>query len=235
MTALATNHPMMAKTPDRVPSVQSQARVTVGYIRLTSEESIKGLSASAQRENILGYAEHAGLGPVTIYEEKKAVGGDVPFEAREAGSRLLRDIKDGAISHIVVRDLDRLTRDLALWLKLEEQCVESDVTIHTLSGALADKAPGDRLGTRVRAVVAQFEKEQVGDRVRRVKRAMAQAGRPVGGPPPFGYTSQARVAAELRAGGMPADTARAEAEAVPLVEGRNDNSGVFAPDLASGE
>ncbi|HEV2296870.1 MAG TPA: recombinase family protein [Tepidisphaeraceae bacterium] len=201
------------QAPRRSGDVEAAAiRVTAGYVRLTRDESLKGLSAAAQRENITAYVDRAGLGPVSIYQEAKAVGGDVPFEKRDAGQRLMEDVRRGLVGAIVVRDLDRLTRDVPLWLQLDALCTQHGVAIHTLSGILASKSPSDRFATTVRAAAAQLEKETVGDRVRRVKRAMAQSGRPVGGPPPFGYTSQARVAAHLRAGGMATDAARAESE-----------------------
>jgi site-specific DNA recombinase len=177
-------------------------RLTAAYVRLTRDESLKGLSAAAQKENIADYVRRAGLPGLQVYEEPRAVGGDVPFEQRAAGRRLVDDIQAGRVGAIVVRDMDRLTRNLALWDWLRQLCWDHAVEIHTLSGPLALKSPSDKFAGRVRAAAAELEKDQVGDRVCRVKRAIAQHGRHVGGPPPFGYTSQARRRADLRAGGL---------------------------------
>jgi site-specific DNA recombinase len=194
------------------PAAAGERRVTAGYIRLTKDESLKGLSASAQRENITAYVLRAGLGPVTMYEELKAVGGDVPFELREAGRRLIDDVVAGRVGAIVVRDVDRLTRKLALWDQLRQLCTDHGVELHTLSGPLALRSPSDKFAGRVRAAAAELEKDQVGDRVRRVKRAMAQDGRHVGGPPSYGYTSQARRRADLVAAGTDTDLASVTAQ-----------------------
>lgn len=201
----------MTKTESPEPL---RARITAIYIRLTREESRKkGLSASAQREEGLEYAKNAGLAPVEIFEEPVGVGGDKPFVLRTSARELVAQITEGRISDIIVRDIDRLTRDVLLWLELARLCEEHDTRIHTFSGPLPTSSPSDRLSTTVRAAVAQHEREQVADRVRRVKRQLAKQGRPVGGPPPFGYTSQARHRRELIEAGVPEDQARIEAEA----------------------
>ncbi len=188
--------------------------VAAGYIRLTREESIiTGLSVPAQRDGITSYAQQHELPNLEIYHEERAIGADVPFEKRPAGRRLLADIKAGKISHIICRDIDRLSRDTVLWLGFVSACCEHRVTIHTFSGPLALKSPSDRFASTVRAAAAQLEKDQVADRVKRAKREMAKQGKHPGGPPPYGYTSRARLQRELIANGVPADHARAQAEA----------------------
>lgn len=102
--------------------------MTIGYVRLTREESmLKNLSAPAQRQDIADYAERSGLSDLQILEESKAVGGDVAFEKRNAGRELVRLCKEGRVAHIVVRDVDRLTRDLPLWLHLDDLCERNNV------------------------------------------------------------------------------------------------------------
>ena len=192
---------------------QAATGVTAGYIRLTREESIvTGLSVPAQRDGIHSYVQHHELPNPVEYMEERAVGADVPFEKRLAGRRLIADIKSGKVSHIVCRDLDRLSRDTGLWLEFVELCCEHGVTIHTFSGPLALKSPSDRFASTVRAAAAQLEKDQVADRVKRAKRELAKQGKHLGGPPPFGYTSRSRRAAELVAAGMPPDQTKARAE-----------------------
>lgn len=206
-----TAQPRTIRPPVQMLTAVAQ-RVTAAYIRLTRDESMKGLSAEAQRENIAGYLRGRCLGPMVLYEEPLAVGGDVPFERRAAGRPLVHDIRAGRVGAVVVRDLDRLARSVGIWEDFCQLCREHGVEIHTLSGPLAIKSPSDKFAGRVRAAAAELEKDQVGDRVRRVKRTMAQHGRHVGGPPPYGYTSQARHRLDLLAAGLTADDARMRAE-----------------------
>ena len=204
---------MIATTAQREQRPLAAVGTTAGYIRLTREESIlTGLSVPAQRDGINSYAQQHELPNLTVYLEERAIGADVPFEKRPAGKRLIADIKAGRISHIVCRDVDRLSRDTILWLKFVELCCEKGVTIHTFSGPLSLRSPSDRFTSTVRAAAAQLEKDQTGDRVKRAKRELAKQGKHVGGPPPFGYTSRSRRQADLHAAGVPADQAKSQAE-----------------------
>lgn len=182
-----------------------------GYIRLTRDESLAvGLSAPAQRKGIQEYAERAKLTPLVFYEETKAVGGDVPFQNRLAGRRLIAAIQHGECKHIITRDLDRLARDVKLGLDLVALCQEHNVTIHTFTGPIPLRSASDKFAFHVRSAAAEFEKNQTGDRVRKAKREAVEQGR-WQGPPAYGYTSQARRRSELIAGGM--DKSEAEAQA----------------------
>ena len=204
---------MIATTEQHEQQSQADAGITAGYIRLTREESIvTGLSVPAQQDGINSYVQHHELPNLVEYVEERAVGADVPFEKRLTGRRLIADVKAGKISHIVCRDVDRLSRDTALWLRFVELCCEHGVTIHTFGGPLAMRSPSDRFASTVRAAAAQLEKDQVADRVKRAKRELAKQGKHLGGPPPFGYTSRSRRAAELVASGLPRDKAKTQAE-----------------------
>jgi DNA invertase Pin-like site-specific DNA recombinase len=176
-----------------------------GYLRLTRDESLAvGLSAPAQKKGIAEYAGRAQLQPLRIYEETKAVGGDVPFEKREAGSKLLAAIKRGEVKHIITRDLDRLTRDVGLALTLVEICKQYRVTIHTFTGPVPMRSASDLFAFQVRSAAAEFEKNQTGDRVRKAKRDAVEQGR-WQGPPAYGYGNVSREA-QLPSNEPPAPT-----------------------------
>ncbi|HEX8323448.1 MAG TPA: recombinase family protein [Tepidisphaeraceae bacterium] len=196
------------------------ARITVtdtfvaGYIRLTRDESLQNnLSAPAQTKGIKEYAHRAKLEPLRIFEETKAVGGDVPFEKRRAGRELIEAVKAGKVRAIIVRDIDRLTRDMGLGLELLEICRESNCTIHTFTGQVQTRSASDRFAYHVRSAAAEFEKNQTGDRIRKAQREMACQGR-THGVPAFGYRSQSWHKSQLiREGASPED---AELQAVTL-------------------
>jgi DNA invertase Pin-like site-specific DNA recombinase len=186
---------------------------TAAYIRLTRDESLQnGLSAPAQRDGIARYFQQAKLAaPLRIFEETKAVGGDTDFEKRAAGKQLIAAIRADEVKHIIVRDIDRLTRDLSLGLWLMELCREHSVTIHTFSGPIAVKSASDRFAYHVRSAAAQFEKDQVGDRVSKAKQEAVRQGRWPGGPPPYGYMTQAYRRRVLMRGGLETETANTKA------------------------
>lgn len=187
--------------------------MTLGYVRLTKEESLKGQSPAAQRSEIEAYAARNDLPNLEILEETSAVGGDVPFHKRSAGCRLIEAIEEGRVAHVIARDLDRLTRDIVLGAEFLNLLLTREVELHTFSGPVRMSSASDRFAVNVRVAAAQFEREQTGDRIRGVKRQLATIGRPIGGPPVFGYTSQARRRRELITAGVPEDEATAQAEA----------------------
>lgn len=206
---------LSARIGEISPSLKAveSSSYTAGYIRLTREESLKkGLSAPAQRSDIADYINRSKLPKVKFYEEIKATGGHVPWNKRSQGSKLITDVKSGKVRHIVVRDMDRLIRDTSLWIELSKLCLEYDVTIHTLSGPLLYRSPTDKFATTVRAAACELEKDQVSDRVKRCKRQMAKQGRHLGGPPPYGYTGQARRLKELIDAAVPEENARPQSE-----------------------
>lgn len=186
--------------------------VTAIYVRLTKDESIQtGLSAPAQRAGGHEYAASRGLANVVVYEETEAVGGDIALHERPAGRRLHDDIVAGRVKHVVFRHPDRLTRDLAHWVLLRQLFLKHGVTLHTFRGPYPIENPADEMTSNVLAVFAQFERKMAGERGRGSKRQLQRTGRFSGGPPPFGFTSQARHLAELVAAGMLTDEAKVRA------------------------
>lgn len=193
--------------------ITTEAATAAIYVRLTRAESLEtGLSAPAQRREAETYIADANLGNFVVYEESEPVGGDVAFERRKAGKRLVEDIAAGKVQHVVVRDIDRLVRSDRLWLQFRDLCLTRGVTIHTAAGPVPLASPSDRFASGVKVLAATYEREQTADRGRRAKREAARQGRHVGGPPPFGYTSQSRLFRELRDAGLPEAEARAKAE-----------------------
>jgi DNA invertase Pin-like site-specific DNA recombinase len=215
----STTQPQEANRESSEIPIQIDHRGIAGYIRLTSEESLKGLSARAQRENILRYATNAKLGPVSIYEELKAVGGDVPFEKRAAARKLIADIAADRIRLVIVRDVDRLIREVSLWQQIRRLCIEHGVQIHDFNGNVALLGPSAKFMGTLRAAQAEFEKDQTGERVRHVKRAMSMHGRFVGGSPGFGYRSQSSRKHELIAAGVDPEQASIAAQTEMALRG----------------
>src|SRR5687768_6819409 len=91
----------LRSTAEPASIAETAWQLVAGYIRLTNEESRKGLSAAAQRDNIQQYARIAGMKSVTFYEEPRAIGGHISFEKREAGRRLLEDMEGGRVKVLI--------------------------------------------------------------------------------------------------------------------------------------
>lgn len=185
--------------------------MTALYARVTREESHKkGLSIPSQTYDLQEHAARQGW-PTRLYVESQPIGGDTSIRLRPAGAKLVADIELGLVGRILVRHEDRLFRGVPVWEEIREICWEHEVEICTLAGPVRIDSPSDKFAAGVKACASQYELDQCGDRIRRVKRELCRQGRHPGGPPPFGYTSQARRKAELAAT-LPADEARTRAE-----------------------
>ncbi len=89
---------------------------------------------------------------------------------------------------LVVRELDRLSRNLAKQLIVEEELRRAKVRIEYIIGEYPDTPEGD-LMKHVRAAVAEYEREKIKERVSRGYRLKVESGSVLilGNNPPFGY------------------------------------------------
>ena len=194
------------------PTTTNNDLLTVGYPRLSRDDkNPEGLSIPAQIRGCEEYAKRANLPPPTIIAEPKGVGGDIPFDKRPEGSKLWKFIETGKVAHVIVRDLDRLARSILIWMGFCKLCCDHGVTIHTFSGPVRDSSPTDRFSNNVIALTGQLEREQIGARIKHAKRQLAINGRQVGGPPAFGYMTQAQRKRNLLSAGVLENDAQQQA------------------------
>lgn len=197
--------------------------VTAVYIRVTSEESVKtDLSKPNQRLRALEMCESRGWQVVKVYEEMRHVGGDLGPERRPALAELLQDVEAGAVERVLVRHTDRLWRSTKVEDRLLDVFHRNSVELWDFSGHKEFKSAGGRFALKVLGAAAELEKNLTGERIREMKRGKAKTGKPGGGPPPYGYTSQSRETrervGELIAQGIAVE--RAKDEAVRLASER---------------
>lgn len=96
----------------------------------------------------------------------------------------------GNISVLVVRELDRLSRNLAKQLIVEEELRRAGVRIEYVL-AEYDDSPEGRLQKHIRATVAEYEREKIKERMVRGRRKKVAKGKVmVYTRPPYGYRVQ---------------------------------------------
>ncbi len=93
----------------------------------------------------------------------------------------------GEFDVLVVREIDRLSRNLAKQLIVEEELKRAGVEIEYALGEYPD-TPEGRLNKHIRAIIAEFEREKIAERMTRGRRLEARNGSVVvHGLPPYGY------------------------------------------------
>ena len=93
----------------------------------------------------------------------------------------------GEFDVLVVRELDRLSRNMVKQLIVEDELKRTGATIEYVIGAYPDTPEGN-LMKHVRATVAEYEREKITERMTRGRRLSVQTGNVVvHGRPPYGY------------------------------------------------
>ena len=155
------------------------------YVRVSTDEQAKeGFSIPAQRERLRAFCESQGWEIVEEYIEEGWSAKDLD---RPQMQRLLKDIKKGHIDIVLVYRLDRLTRsvlDLYLLLQTFEKynvAFRSATEVYDTSTAMG------RLFITLVAALAQWERENLAERVKFGIEQMIDEGKKPGGHSPYGY------------------------------------------------
>ena len=199
--------------PKKIQS-EKKARVAATYHRKSrgDEEDIK-LSLTSQKRETAEYCKQNGFKVLVVITEEKAISASVPLAERPGGKQLVALVKEGKITDIVVRDSARLNRGLDDLSLLRKLCQEYGVTVHTvLNGPLSWSNPQSRFSQNIIGSVDEYEKDIAAERVRRSKNQLAIDGKHLGGPAPYGYTSQATHAHSLRMAGIDKEEALRKAQ-----------------------
>ncbi|WP_456273589.1 recombinase family protein [Bacillus sp. AK031] len=155
------------------------------YVRVSTDEQAKeGFSIPAQRERLRAFCASQGWELVHEYVEEGWSAKDLE---RPQMKKLLQDVKRGKMDIVLVYRLDRLTRsvlDLYLLLKTFDQhqvAFRSATEVYDTSTAMG------RLFLTLVAALAQWERENLAERVKFGIEQMIDDGKKPGGHSPYGY------------------------------------------------
>lgn len=157
------------------------------YARVSSDDRSKdGRNLASQLEMGREYAVTKGY--VVIDElaedDRGASGAEIDLPQL---NKVREQAHAGAFDVLIVRELDRLSRNLAKQLIVEEELKRCQVRVEYVL-ADYDDTPEGRLQKHIRATVAEYEREKSRERMVRGKRNKAKAGHTnVSQQPPFGY------------------------------------------------
>lgn len=159
-----------------------------GYTRVSTAEQAADdrTSLETQRRRIGQAAELAGLMIDEIIEEA-GVSGSRPLAERPAGGPLLARLRKG--DTIIVAKLDRAFRNAADALATAEQlkAQKIDLIIADMGSEPVTQNGVGRMFFGMLALVAEFERERIRERLADGRGAKRAAGGHIGGTAPFGY------------------------------------------------
>ncbi|HLN63667.1 MAG TPA: recombinase family protein [Symbiobacteriaceae bacterium] len=156
------------------------------YIRVSTEEQAqRGFSLPAQRERLESFAKSQGWTLARVYEDD---GYSAKDTNRPALQEMLEDVQPGEV--ILAYKLDRLTRSVLDLYELMKLFDKREVLFKSATEEFNTTTPHGRLMITLVAVLAQWERETIAERVKMGRQKKAASGEWPGGPLPFGYVAQ---------------------------------------------
>lgn len=153
----------------------------------TDKQREEGYSLDIQEDRLRAYVKAMDdVKEVRMYTDDGFSGGSLE---RPGIQRLISDIEDGIVSHVVVIKLDRLSRSQKDTLHLiEDIFIPNGVAFISIQESFNTDTPFGRAMIGILSVFAQLERENIYERTRSgMQRRVEDGYWPGGGKPPLGY------------------------------------------------
>ena len=159
----------------------------VTYARVSGDDRVKdGRNLSGQLDICREHALKKGYQIVAELSEDDRGASGVSFEL-PALNQALEMAKNGEFDILVVREIDRFARSLAKQLIIEQEFRRYGVQIEYVMGEYPDTPEGS-LNKNIKAVIAEYERLKINERMVRGRRQKIKAGNVIiHGKPPYGY------------------------------------------------
>lgn len=157
----------------------------VAYLRVsTDEQADKGVSLDAQRAKVQAYASLYDLELVAIEVD---AGESAKSLERPALKRALAQLRKGGAEALLVVKLDRLTRSIRDLSDLLERYFIKKYALLSVGEQIDTRTAGGRMMLNMLTLVAQWEREAIGERTSAAMQHMRAEGRYTGGHVPYGW------------------------------------------------
>jgi site-specific DNA recombinase len=138
---------------------------TAVYVRVSTDEQAKeGFSIRAQEEKLRAYAMLKDWNIYSVYADEGISGKDI--DGRPEIKRLIADVTSGKVKNVLVYKIDRLTRSTKNLIELVELFNANRCAFNSLQESIDTGSATGRMFLKIVGIFAEFERENLAERVR---------------------------------------------------------------------